>query len=165
MKRAVYAGSFDPFHNGHLDIIKKASKVFDEVYVLIAKNPNKERAYDKNEMAKAIQLIFHSENLSNCFCLCAQDEEYTVEVARRIGAHFLIRGIRDEKDLEYEMNLMDINSNLAPEIETIFIGAKAEFSNLSSSYVRYLINRGFEEMVRQHLPTFVFMVCKGDKIL
>ena len=73
MKKAIYAGSFDPFHNGHLDIVKKASKLFDEVYVVIAKNPKKERTYDKNEMAKAIQLIFHNENLSNCFCLCAQN--------------------------------------------------------------------------------------------
>ena len=165
MRKAVYAGSFDPFHNGHLDIIKKASKVFDEVYIVIAKNPKKERVYDKNEMVKAIQVTLHNENLLNCFCICANDEEYTVEIAKRIGAQFLIRGIRDERDLEYEMNLMDINSELAPEIETIFIGAKAKFSDLSSSYIRYLMDRGFEEMTRQHLPTSVFMICKGEKIL
>ena len=82
-----------------------------------------------------------------------------------MGAHFLIRGIRDAKDLEYEIKLMDINSELAPEIETIFIGAKVEFSDLSSSYIRYLIGRGFEEMAHRHLPTSVFMICKGEKIL
>ena len=164
MKRAVYAGSFDPFHIGHLELIKKASKLFDEVYVVIAKNPNKERHYDKNKMVKAIQLTFHNENLSNCFCFLAQDGEYTVEVARSIKAQYLIRGLRDMEDFEYEMKMADANSELAPEIETVFLSAAVEVSYISSSYIRYLIHIGLEDAARRLLPPPVFMVCKGEKI-
>ena len=164
MRRAVYAGSFDPFHNGHLEIVKKASKLFDEVYVVIATNPNKERHYDKNEMVKAIQLTFHDENLLNCFCFCAADGEYTVEVARSIKAEYLIRGLRDIEDFEYEMNMADTNSKLAPEIETIFIRAVDGVSHLSSTYVRYLMDSGYEELAKKHLSIPVFKVCKGEKI-
>lgn len=161
MRRAIYAGSFDPFHKGHLDIVARASKLFDEVYIVIAKNPNKIRQFDATQMVSAIQQTLIENNLTNCGCFLANDDEYTVDVAKSIGAKYLIRGLRDADDFVYEMEMANNNSELAPDIETIFLPTSSTYNFISSRYVNYMLLTQKYDTAKLVTPSPVFNLCKG----
>jgi pantetheine-phosphate adenylyltransferase/dephospho-CoA kinase len=136
--KAVFAGSFDPFTNGHLAILKKACAIFDTVYLGIAPNPNKNRNYPIEEMKAAIQKTLEIEKITNCevsiySCL-------TVRFCRKVGAMFLVRGLRNENDFTYEEDLAKKNRWFDREIETIYLRADDEI--ISSSFVRDVYKSG-----------------------
>ena len=155
--RAIYAGSFDPFTNGHLDMVCKAARLFDEVDVCIATNANKRRSYDEAEMSRAIAKTIATQNLDNVkVCIC---DGLIGEYAKKIGAQYLVRGLRNQVDFGYEENIAEVNKLVHPELETIYL--RAENSAISSSMVRELKHHGKD--VSAFLPDAVLRVVKGDR--
>ncbi len=131
MKKAMYPGSFDPITNGHLDIIERASAVFDEVVVVIMQNPKKKNHFSVDERLNMIkEVVKDLKNVS-----VDAGEGLTVNFAKKNGAKALIRGIRAVTDYEYELQQASANMFLEPSIETIFFLARPEYSFLSSSSV------------------------------
>lgn len=145
MTRAVYAGSFDPFTNGHLDIVRKASELFDEVVVVIAVNAQKTRTYSVDDMSDAISTTLVVDDLSNC--TVDNCDGLIVDYMKFYGAKYLIRGLRDNVDYGYEENIAKINKMVNPDIETVYFRAE---SNVSSSMVKELYRYGKD--VSEYVP-------------
>lgn len=143
--KGFYAGSFDPFTKGHLEVIKQASKLFDILYVGIGVNPDKKRNYDQNKMRNAIAIDLTVNNINNVEVLVY--EGLTAEKAKELDCSFLVRGIRNGMDYENEENLASVNQKLF-NIDTIYIRA-GELGIVSSSLVRELLknNKNIEEFV------------------
>lgn len=135
-RRAVYPGSFDPIHLGHLDIIERISKVFDEVVVLIAASPEKPALFTVEERKTLLtQSLRHLPNLR-----VDSFEGLTVDYAKKIQAGVLIRGLRAVVDFEYEISMANMNRKLVGEIETMLVFSAPEFYFISS--------RGVKEVAR-----------------
>ncbi|HHX07120.1 MAG TPA: pantetheine-phosphate adenylyltransferase, partial [Erysipelothrix sp.] len=130
--KAIYPGSFDPITNGHLDVICRATKVFDEVIIAIMNNPQKQSTFSIEQRVEMIeQAIVDEKNVS-----VITDDGLTVELARKVGASAIVRGIRAVTDYLYELQSATANMMLAPEVETIFFVSKPEYSFISSSTVK-----------------------------
>lgn len=138
MTKAVFPGSFDPITVGHLDIIKRAAAVFDEVTVSILENPGKGCEFTVEQRLELIQdAVAGIPNVTVC-----ADTGLLVDHCRRIGARVIVRGIRSGADVEYEATLEQVNSRIAPEITTVYLISKPEHAHISSSLVRQLIKIG-----------------------
>lgn len=136
--KAVYAGSFDPFTIGHLHVLRQASEVFDTVYVAIAVNSEKKRRTDKENMRSAIEKVLVSNGIKNVEVEIF--DGLTVDFAIKKGAKFLVRGLRNGTDYEYEENLAVVNSKISG-IETIYFRA-GKTAHISSSVVMELHKYG-----------------------
>ena len=149
MKVAVYPGSFDPITNGHLDIIKRASKLCDKLYVLVSMNAKKRYTLTteerKNIVAKACSGI---ENV-----VVAAAEELTLEFAKSVNARAIIRGVRSYKDFDAEMELFQFNYTIDHDIETILLFPSANNLFLSSSSVKELVM--FNSKIDNYVPSIV----------
>lgn len=133
-KIALYPGSFDPITNGHLDVLERASAMFDEVVIAVLKHPEKKSFLTVEQRVELIkEAIKDMENVS-----VDSFDGLTVEYARRIGAKFLIRGLRTITDFEYEVQLCQTNQVIAPDIDTVFLSTKPQHNFISSSIVREL---------------------------
>ena len=135
IRKAIYPGSFDPFTNGHLDIVKKASVLFDEVYILIGINSSKERNFSHIDMKVAIESTLLKQGLDNCI-VCIH-EGLVAEFARHNGIHYMIRGLRNNMDYNYEENIAEVNKLINPDMEYIYF--RAERVGVSSSMVKELM--------------------------
>ena len=135
-KIALYPGSFDPITNGHLDVLERASRMFDEVVIAVLKNPAKKPFLNVDERIELIKEA--TKNLKNT--KVDSFDGLTVEYARKIGAKFLIRGLRTITDFEYEVQLCQTNQVIAKEIDTVFLSTRPEHDFISSSIVRELSN-------------------------
>jgi pantetheine-phosphate adenylyltransferase len=139
MIKALYPGSFDPLTNGHLDVIKRASNIFDELEVVIMTNPNKLFTFSVEEritMIKSIITKFPNVTVS-------AQTGLTVDYATSVNATVLVRGIRAVMDYEYELQQATANMILNPKIETIFLLTHPQWSFLSSSVVKQIaLNKG-----------------------
>ena len=111
MRVGFYAGSFDPFTIGHLNLVKKASLLFDKVIVGMGVNPKKTRTFNKMEMKDAINELFKNEGLNNCECIIY--EGLTVDAAKEYNTTYLIRGIRNGMDYDFEENLALVNEEIS----------------------------------------------------
>ncbi len=132
MRIAVYPGSFDPITNGHLDIIKRSSKVFDEIIVAVLINPQKKGLFDIEERVKLIENVV--KNIPN-----VKVESFSGLLINFMGkkkSKVIIKGLRAVSDFEYEFQMSLMNSKLDPDIETVFMMASAGNSFLSSSSVK-----------------------------
>lgn len=136
--KAVYAGSFDPFTIGHLHVLRQAAEVFDTVYVAIAINSEKKRRTDKEAMKSAIQRVIESNGINNV--IVEVFDGLTVDFAMQKGAKFLVRGLRNGTDYEYEENLAVVNSKISG-VETIYFRA-GKTAHISSSVVMELHKYG-----------------------
>lgn len=132
MKRVIYPGTFDPFTNGHLHIVEKASKLFDEVIILIIAHPSKTTMFSIEERISFIQANIG--DLPNVKIKHASG--LTVQFAKDVEACAMIRGIRNEKDYAYEAELASINQILDSTIETVFLMSHASYAHISSSNVK-----------------------------
>lgn len=150
MAKAVYAGSFDPFTKGHLFVVKQAAKMFDEVYILVAKNPGKRRMIDVETMQILITDVLMEENLTNCYCDILPYSMTTADFAEMLGAEFLVRGIRNAEDYFYETSMAKTNKILNPNLQTIYVEAE---ENISSSTVKILKN--FYKPYKHFLPNAI----------
>lgn len=145
MNIAIVPGSFDPVTNGHLDIIKRTSELFDTVYVSILSNSSKNPLFSVEERIALIKRV--TQDMPN-----VKVESFTgllVDYAKEKNAKFIVKGLRAVTDFEYEFQMSLTNKQLAPEIETFFITTSAKYAYLSSSIVKEVARYGgdFTEMV------------------
>ncbi len=134
MIKAVFAGSFDPPTNGHLDVIDRASKYFESLDVVVSVNPQKHYMFSAEERLKMMsELVKDYSNVNVHIC-----DELIVNYAKKVGADVLVRGIRSAIDFSYEFELAQMNQNLNPEIETIFLPTKEQFAIVKSSSIKEL---------------------------
>ena len=139
MTIAIYPGSFDPITNGHLDILKSGSEIFDKVIIAVSYNINKKGFLTVDERVELIKKsVKDLENVEvDTF------EGLTVEYAKRKGADVLLRGLRTSFDFEYELQLSQTNNALYGDLKTVFLITKPEYNFISSSMVReILVNNG-----------------------
>lgn len=150
MKKAVYAGSFDPITIGHEWVIKKAASLFDELIVAVGENQQKKEDFsleEKKEMLASVIKDYKNIKIDSF------KGEFLVDYAMRIKASYIIRGIRTETDLEYEKGIQYINSRLNENVTTVFLIPPEDLSVVSSSLVRSLVgSNGWEKVVRKFLP-------------
>lgn len=146
---AIYPGSFDPFTNGHLDIVKKGSKLFDEVHIIIGINAKKKRTYDSNEMKIAIEKTLLENGISNYKVIVYDGlvAEYTKE--NSVG--YMIRGLRNNMDYNYEENIAEVNKLINPDLEYVYF--RAENVAVSSSMVKELT--GYGKDVSKFVPKHI----------
>ena len=135
---AIYPGSFDPITNGHLDLIHRASKLFDEVIIAITQNTNKTGLLSIEKRILAVNNSVNS--LTNIRVLSFNS--LLVDFAKKHNAQIIIRGLRAVSDFEYEFQLSGMNKRLNPHIETLFMTPSEEFANISSSLVREILLLG-----------------------
>ena len=131
MKKAIYPGSFDPITNGHIDILRRALQVFDEVTILVADNQNKKSRFTVEERVSMIKDA--TEGLKGV--KVDSTHGLTVEYAKRIGVKHLIRGLRAVTDYEYEFALAAANHYIDSSIDMVFFMASSDFSFISSSAI------------------------------
>ena len=158
MKAAIYPGSFDPFTNGHLDIVKKASALFDKVTIVVAVNKNKRRAYDVDEMCLAIEDTLKENNITNC--VVGTWDGLVADLMQRRNVKYLIRGLRNTMDYNYEENIAEVNKLINPNIEYVYF--RAENSAISSSMVKELYS--FGQDISQYVSKPVIEVMEENKI-
>ena len=146
-KTAMYPGSFDPFTNGHLDIVKKASELFELVYIVIGVNSNKRRSFPADAMKIAIEKALEENRITNCV-VCVYDG-LTAAYSKLNGIHYMIRGLRNNMDYNYEENIAEVNKLINPNMEYIYF--RAENVAVSSSMVKelYLYHQDIAKFVPQ----------------
>ena len=139
MKRSViYPGSFDPLTNGHINIIKRASKSFDKVVVAVAVNSSKSSIMNIDQRVKVIKKIFKNNNK----IVVDKFEGLLVKYANQKKIKTILRGMRTVQDFEYELQMATSNNKLDSTIETIFMVADANFAHISSSLIKDIIKLG-----------------------
>ena len=151
-RTAIYPGSFDPFTNGHLDIVKKAAALFDEVYIVIGVNAKKRRSFDTERMKAAIEDTLKALNIQNV--RVAIFEGLVAEYAKVNGIKYMIRGLRNNMDYNYEENIAEVNKLINPKMEYVYF--RAENVAVSSSMVKEL--HGYGQDVSKYLPKSVFEI-------
>lgn len=138
MNIAVYPGSFDLATNGHIDIIERAAKIFEKVYVAVIKNPGKNPKFSIQKRVKMLSCaISHLDNV-----IVESFEGLLVDYAKKKNAHLIIRGLRAVSDFDYEFQMALTNRKMAPDIETIFLMTDYKYSYLSSSFVKQIADLG-----------------------
>ncbi len=142
MSVAVYPGSFDPITNGHLDVMRRAARVFDRVVVAVLANPRKQPLLDAERRVAVIeQAVAADAELAGRISVQTFDG-LTVDFCRTVGASSLVRGLRAIADFETELQLAHNNHELAPEIDTVFFMTSLEHSYVSSSLVKEIAMYG-----------------------
>ena len=134
MKRAIFPGSFDPFTLGHYDIIERGAKLFDEVIIAIGVNADKKYMFTLDQRKKFIEDAFADNNRVKVVTY----KGLTVDFCKEINVDFILRGLRNPADFEFEKSIAHTNRDLAP-IETVFLLTSAKTSYISSSIVRDVI--------------------------
>jgi len=138
MKIAIYPGSFDPITNGHLDILKRATSLFDLVYIAVARNLQKTPMFttdERIEMIRGCTVEFKNVRIDSF-------EGLSVNFAQQVGAEVIIRGLRALSDFDYEFQMALMNRHLDEHIDTVFLTPHKDYSYLSSSVVRELAKLG-----------------------
>ena len=148
-KTALYPGNFDPVTNGHMDIVERAARVFDEVIVAVGTNMGKGPLFSAEERMEMLrEACAHLPNVK-----IDSFHELTVRYAQSRGASVIVRGLRALSDFQFEFEMALMNRRLDPEIETVFMMTNAEYSYLSSSTVKEVA--GFGGSVKGLVPKVV----------
>ena len=156
MRRAIYPGSFDPVTNGHLDVIKRAAKLFDEVIVAVAINSQKQPQFTTEERLALLRetTAKHGERVR-----LVRLEGLLVDYARSVGAGAIIRGLRAVSDFEFEFQMALMNRKLEPDVETLFLMPKEEYTYLSSRIIKEIARLGGD--VTSFVPQCVSKALQG----
>ena len=144
-KIAIFPGSFDPFTIGHASIVERGLPLFDEIVIGVGFNANKRSLLSPEERVEAIRNLYANEPRIRVVAY----NDLTIDLARREGANYILRGLRSVKDFEYERDIANINNRLAG-VETVLLFTEPQFSDISSSVVRELI--AFGKDVTDFLP-------------
>ena len=139
MRVAIYPGSFDPITFGHMDIIDRASGLFDKVIIAIAKSETKSPLFSLDDRIKLAKTIYKDNEKVE---VIGFPRQLTVDVAKEHGACAIIRGLRAVSDFEYEFQLADMNRRLAPEVESVFLTPANHLSYISSTLIREIASLG-----------------------
>ena len=146
MRKALFAGSFDPYTNGHHAIVKKAARLFDEVVVLIGVNVRKQRAFPAQSMRDAIEQSLRADGCENARVVVY--DGLVAEYCADNGIDWYVRGIRSQTDYMYEESIAQVNRLVNPALETIYM--RADDSVISSSMIRELLE--FHKPVEAYVP-------------
>lgn len=140
MKKAIYPGSFDPITFGHIDIIKRASKLFDQLTVLVLNNKQKNPLFLAENRVSMISSVLDELGLQNVDV--DVDSGLLIDYCKTHDSHIVIRGLRAITDFEYELQIAQVNNVQYPEFETVFLNTSLEYSYLSSTIVREYASYG-----------------------
>ncbi|MDP5292843.1 pantetheine-phosphate adenylyltransferase [Oceanimonas sp. CHS3-5] len=149
--RVIYPGTFDPITNGHLDLIERASKLFDEVIVGVAFSPSKRPMFGLEERVSLVKEVVQREQLSNVTVVGFSG--LLVDFAKEYNATVLVRGLRAVSDFEYEFQLANMNRRLMPTLESVFLTPAEENSFISSTLVKEVAIHGGD--IGQFVPDAV----------
>ncbi len=160
MKRiALFPGTFDPITIGHLDIIQRATPLFDKLIIGIGKNANKAAMFSEDLRCEWVNEIFKDDPHVSALIY----EGLTIECCRRVGANFILRGIRYVNDFEYEKAIADMNRSLDNNIETVFLTCLPQYTSVASTLVRDVIRNGGD--VSPFLPKVVANSLRRNKMM
>ncbi|GGG48219.1 pantetheine-phosphate adenylyltransferase [Hymenobacter glacieicola] len=150
MRIALFPGSFDPFTNGHLDVVRRGTTLFDEVIIAIGNNSSKQRYLPVEQMISLIEEIFREEPRVSVRAY----KGLTADFAREVGARFLLRGLRNTTDFEYENTIAQANRHVNPALETVFLITSPTLAAISSTIIREIHRFGgnVDDFVPFHLP-------------
>ncbi|MET4109096.1 pantetheine-phosphate adenylyltransferase [Hymenobacter sp. UYP22] len=132
MRVALFPGSFDPFTNGHLDVVRRGATLFDQVIIAIGNNSSKQRYLPVEQMIPLIEHVFQDEPR----VIVRSYKGLTADYAREVGAKFLLRGLRNTTDFEYENTIAQANRHVNPELETVFLITSPVLAAISSTIIR-----------------------------
>lgn len=135
---AVFPGSFDPITTGHVDLVRRALTIFDEIIIAIGVNSQKQTLFPVEERKRWIQKVFEGDSRIKVDIF----EGLTVHYCKKVDAHFLLRGLRNASDFDYEKTISQLNHIVGEDVETLFLISKPEFSHISSTIVREIIKGG-----------------------
>ncbi|MBP7238692.1 MAG: pantetheine-phosphate adenylyltransferase [Saprospiraceae bacterium] len=134
-RKAVFPGSFDPITTGHVDLVKRALPLFDEIIIAIGVNSQKQTLFSVDNRKKWIEKVFEGEPKIKVDVF----EGLTVHFCKKVDAHYLLRGLRNASDFDYEKTISQLNHIVGEDVETLFLISKPEFSHISSTIVREII--------------------------
>jgi pantetheine-phosphate adenylyltransferase len=142
-KTALFPGSFDPFTLGHEDIVRRALPLFDGLYIGIGENQDKRYQYTLEERMAMVQVLYADEPKIQVVSYSG----LTVHFAHTLGVQFLLRGIRNPSDFEFEKSIAQANRQMVPDLDTVFLLTTARYAYISSSIVRDVIRHGGDASV------------------
>ena len=156
---AIYAGSFDPLTNGHLDVLKGALAIADTVIVAIGVHPGKQPLFSFEERVGLIATAAKTELDTDASRIPAiAFDGLVIDAARANGASILIRGLRDGTDLDYEMQMAGMNETMAPDLQTVFLPASPSVRTITATLVRQIASMGGD--IRPFVPAAVAAALK-----
>ena len=138
VKKAVFPGSFDPITTGHVDLVKRALTLFDEITIAIGLNSQKQTLFEVDVRRGWIEKVFENEPRVRVDVF----EGLTAHYCKKVGARFLLRGLRNSSDFDYEKTISQLNHIIGDKVETVFLISAPEFSHISSTIVREIIKGG-----------------------
>lgn len=138
MKIAVFPGSFDPITSGHVDIVRRAIPLFDQIVVAIGENTQKASLFPLKQRLEWLHDVFRNEPSISI----DHYEGLTAHYCGKINAHYMIRGLRNASDFDYEKTISQLNSIVVENLETVFLISRPQFSHISSTIVREIIKGG-----------------------
>jgi pantetheine-phosphate adenylyltransferase len=151
---ALYAGSFDPLTNGHLDVLKASLAVADTVYAAIGIHPGKKPLFSFEERVELIETAAKAEfGRDGARIKVVAFDGLVIDAARKQGASIMIRGLRDGTDLDYEMQMAGMNETMAPELQTVFLPASPSVRTITATLVRQIASMGGD--IRPFVPAAV----------
>jgi pantetheine-phosphate adenylyltransferase len=140
---ALYAGSFDPVTNGHLDVVRQAARLTDRLLLAIGTHPGKQPLFSTEErLAMIKETCAPLAKAAGCELDCITFADLVVTAAQRVGANVLIRGLRDGSDFDYEMQMSGMNGTMAPSVQTVFIPASPAVRPITATLVRQIASMG-----------------------
>jgi pantetheine-phosphate adenylyltransferase len=143
MRVALFAGSFDPITNGHLDVVGKAVRLVDRLVLAIGIHPGKTPLFDTEErLAMANEICAPLGRAAGCEVVCTTFANLVIAAARAAGATVLVRGVRDATDFDYEMQMAGMNASMAPEMQTVFLPAAPAVRPITATLVRQIAGMG-----------------------
>ncbi len=148
MTTVLYPGTFNPIHNGHIDLIERAALLFDRIILGISTSPHKKPTDLDLRVDLARQVLCHIKNVQ-----VHGFNTLTVDFAKQVGANIILKGIRTVTDFEYEFQMLGMNRVLQPGLETVFLAPSARFSYISSTLVRQIA--GYGGNVTEFVPSAV----------
>ena len=153
-RHAIYAGSFDPLTNGHLDVLKASLAVADVIHAAIGTHPGKAPLFSFEERVRLIEVSTKAEFGADASRIrVSAFDGLVIDAARRVGAAIMIRGLRDGTDLDYEMQMAGMNETMAPDLQTVFLPASPSVRTITATLVRQIASMGGD--VRPFVPPVV----------
>ena len=143
MKIAVFPGSFDPITIGHVDLVNRALPIFDKIIVAVGQNASKSYLFPLDKRMEALKAVFGNESK----IYITHYEGLTAHFCTKIGANYMLRGLRNASDFDYEKTISQLNHIVGEGLETVFLISKPEYSHISSTIVREIIKGGGDASV------------------
>lgn len=157
MKRiAIFPGSFDPFTNGHYDVVQRGAELFDTIIIAIGNNSSKNRYFSVEDMVGIIEEVFKD----NPRIWVQAYKGLTADFAKEVGAKFLLRGLRNTTDFEYENTIAQANRHVNPELETVFLITSPHLAAINSSIIREI--HRFGGNVQDFIPFRLSVLPSGN---